>query len=146
MYVYEDIPMLIETIKKQDGEHINLLIDGDILDTNIIFLKLFIAHHQIECDLKAVFRTIDFLRTKHGYDRSKDDLYNTIGVVLERMYMEDIDTVGILEGYLSMYLNRAYMSILNKEEVTIRDILSLYDITPVPIQSNDDIKKRTLES
>ena len=135
MYLYGDIPMLIETIQKHQGEQFTLLVDSEILDSSIFTQKLFYAHHELETDLTAIFTTINFLRDVHGYDRSIDDLYILIGRVSEKLYVEGKDIIGLLEGYMSMYLNRAYVSITGKGEITLRDILNLYNIVPIPMKT-----------
>ena len=145
MYVYEDIPMLIETIKKHQDDTISLLVDESIIDQDILFLQLFFSHHNFEVDLKLMFNTIVYLRDKQGYDRSLDDLYKLIGILAERLYVNGDDVFSLLENYMHMYLIKAYMSIFDKETVTLRDILELYGINIVPITNTDEQKKRLLE-
>ena len=138
MYIYEDIPMLIETIQNHEGEHINLLVDEDVLNSGIIYTKLFYAHHYLEVDLRKIFNTIRFLKEKHGYDRNIDDIYKLIGFVSEKLYMDNEDFMDKLESLFNMYLIRAYSSIIEKDDITMRDLLSLYDIEVIAIKNNSN--------
>ena len=145
MYIYEDIPMLLRTISNNPNERINLLIDQEVLDTDILYQQLFYSHKQLEVDLKLVFNCIRFLKDNHQYDRSLDDLYKMIGILAERLYVDGDEAFNILESYMQMYIIRAYMSILNKDKVTIRDIISLYNINLFTMNKSEDEKKRTLD-
>ena len=98
------------------------------MDTDILYQQLFYSHKQLEVDLKLVFNCIRFLKDNHKYDRSLDDLYKMIGILAERLYVDGDEAFNILESYMQMYIIRAYMSILNKDKVTIRDIITLYNI------------------
>ena len=139
MYIYEDIPMLVELIQKHQDEHINLLVDENVLNSELIATKLFYAHHSIVIDIRSIFKTIRFLKDYHKYDRNIDDIYKMVGVVSERLYMDNQDAIDILESYFNMYLIRAYSSIINKDNITMRDLLDLYNIDVITIKnpSND---------
>lgn len=135
MNIYEDIPMLIKLIKKQKDGPINLLIDEEVLNSEIFCTKLFCAHHSITGDIKSIFSTIRFLKEYHNYDRNIDDIYKMVGIVLEKLYMDNQDTINYLESYFNMFLIRAYSSIIGKEPATMKDLLALYNINVIAIKN-----------
>ena len=69
MYLYEDIPMLLQTISKFPNDKINLLIDKEVLDSDILHQQLFYSHKHMEVDLRLIFNCIRFLKDNHKYDR-----------------------------------------------------------------------------
>ena len=136
MYFYDDIPQLLEIVKK-NVKVVHLLIDEEDYNSVINSSMVKLNTLDVKYTVKKVREVVSFFKDYYDYSGEAEDMYK----LLLKMEKGNHKVIDLLRNDLFYYIEDAFKTILNKETVTLADILELYGIIPIfKKEYKEDIK------
>lgn len=126
MYFFDDIPQLLEIVKKNVSV-VHILVDESDYNSKLNISMVKLNTIDIKYTVKKVREVVTFFKDYHEYQGDAEDMYK----LLLKMEKGNHKVIDLLLNDLFYYIEDAFKTILNKEEVYLSDILDLYGFTPI---------------